>query len=94
MITQDYITISPAYGRDYKKQADVIADFKAGKDFVMESMNTGYAGSYCSVRDFAPGVKVQIYYAKQQKSVIATVPTSLISPTNPVATPATKVSTS
>lgn len=28
-----YFELSPAYGRDYKKAADVKADFLAGKDF-------------------------------------------------------------
>ena len=28
-----FIELTPAYGRDYKKKADVIADFNANKDF-------------------------------------------------------------
>jgi hypothetical protein len=28
-----YFELTPAYGRDYKKKADVIADFEKNKDF-------------------------------------------------------------
>ena len=32
------VTLIPAYGRDYKSRAAVLADLKAGKDFI-ESMS-------------------------------------------------------
>lgn len=69
-IVKDYTVISPAYGRDYTKKKDAEEAFMAGVDFVMESL--GFGGKYCSVRDFAPGVKVQIYYANMRKSIIVT----------------------
>lgn len=72
MITQKYTVVSPAYGRDYKKQADAKADFLAGKDFKMESVEFG--GGYCSVRDFASGVPVEVRYARLTKAVIVNVP--------------------
>lgn len=64
MITENYLTISPAYGRDYKNGKLAGADFAAGKDFCMESL--GQNGTYCSIRDFAKGVTVSIRYNKQQ----------------------------
>ena len=71
MITQNYLTISPAYGRDYKSQAEVEAAFELGKDFKMESIGQG--GTYCSIRDFAPGTVVSIRYNKLQRVVNYTV---------------------
>ena len=73
MITQNYLTISPAYGRDYKKASDATKDFVEGKDFIMESLMAG-GWTYCSVRDFAPGVVVSVRYAKMRKVVNVKVP--------------------
>jgi hypothetical protein len=37
------MTLVPAYGRDYKSKAEVIADLKAGKDFsVADFQSSGY----------------------------------------------------
>lgn len=65
MITQDYNSISPAYGRDYKSKAAVIDDFKSGKDFIIHPYNA--PNTYCSIRDFAPNVIVNIRYNKLQR---------------------------
>lgn len=72
MITQNYLTVSPAYGRDYKSAKDAKSDFLGGKDFRMESIGQG--GTYCSLRDFAQGVEVSIRYAKLTKVVNVQVP--------------------
>jgi hypothetical protein len=40
----------PAYGRDYKSKAAVLADWKAGKDFW-----DCVSGQYLSARDFPAG---------------------------------------
>ncbi len=32
-----YLTLTPAYGRDYKTAKDVKADFEAGKDFIVDA---------------------------------------------------------
>ncbi len=38
-----YISAVPAYGRDYKTKADVLADWEAGKDFLIQDMfESGY----------------------------------------------------
>lgn len=72
MITQDYLTISPTYWRDYKSAGAATKDFLDGKDFVMESVSVG--GTYCSVRDFAAGVTVSIRYAEKNRVVNVKVP--------------------
>ena len=33
MINRHYITLVPAYGRDYRSKAAVLADWNSGKDF-------------------------------------------------------------
>ena len=42
------ITLTPAYGRDYRSAAAVMIDWKAEKDFVLQP-----AGSYCSILNTA-----------------------------------------
>lgn len=61
MITENYSTVIPAYGRDYKSKAEVAADFFAGKDFQLQ---TPFSSDYCSIRDFAPGVTVNLRYKR------------------------------
>jgi hypothetical protein len=74
-ITQDYLVLSPAYGRDYTSKAAVTADFIAGKDFKMESIVPGVGGgTYCSIDDFAPGTKVELRYARLGNATIVEVP--------------------
>ncbi len=69
-ITQDWIELTPAYGRDYKSKTAVEADFRAGKDF------RGHFGpneTYTSIRDFAPGVKVLLRYKRNTTVASVTV---------------------
>jgi hypothetical protein len=46
------MTLTPAYGRDYKNRAQIITDLNSGVDFVMNDYN---ASGYCSVRDLPDG---------------------------------------
>lgn len=41
------VALLPAYGRTYKTVAEMVADWKAGKDFQLD----GPGGAYCSIRD-------------------------------------------
>ena len=54
-------TLTPAYGRDYKSKADVIADFRSGKDFRLVLMSSA---GYVSVRDYNEGDMVKLRYNK------------------------------
>ena len=38
--------LTPAYGRDYKSKAEVLAAWQARKDFILAT-----TGQYCSIRD-------------------------------------------
>lgn len=55
--------VVPAYGRDYKSKAQALADWFAGKDFIL-----GLTGQYISKRD-ATGLEVWIRYDKNRKLV-------------------------
>ena len=61
------VTLTPAYGRDYKSATLAIKDFKDGKDFRYNHF-TGES-AYCSIRDFvADGVRTaKIRYNKLTK---------------------------
>ena len=41
-------TITPAYGRDYTSLKDALADWNAGKDFLL---NTSTRGIPCNIQD-------------------------------------------
>lgn len=60
-----YIEAIPAYGRDYKNQKDVRADWSAGKDF-----QDPMSGSFLNKQDAESlGLKVIIRYDKMMKVV-------------------------
>ena len=62
----NYIEVLPAYGRDYKNQKDLQADWDAGKDFVAMSF-MGPQG-YINKQDAEQSnLKVIIRYASQMK---------------------------
>ena len=46
-----FLTLTPAYGRDYKNKKDVEADWTNRKDFMIASIGHLYNGSYCSIND-------------------------------------------
>ena len=38
------MTLTPAYGRDYKSKAAVVADLKADKDFIIADITSRWCG--------------------------------------------------
>ena len=67
MITQNYQVLTPAFGRDYKNKKEIEADFRAGKDFILNAYN---GSGLCSIRDFAKGVTVNLRYKKLQNVAV------------------------
>jgi len=61
------VTLTPAYGRDYRSKADVIQAFEEGLDFNCNSPVIGFAK--CSIRDFANHTRVTLRYNKLRSSV-------------------------
>jgi len=45
------ITLTPAYGRQYKSKAAVQKDFDAGKDFIIASLGHPYSGKPANKQD-------------------------------------------
>lgn len=64
----DYLTLVPAYERDYKSKAAVMADLLAGKDFRCEPQ-----GCYGNLHDFQPGMQLEIRYNKLRSVMIVKV---------------------
>lgn len=73
--------LTPAYGRDYVSREKLLADFYAGKDFVM---HTPERECYCAVRDFPEGQQIQFRYSKLTKTFLHNVsaPLSQAEPVN------------
>lgn len=59
------VTLTPAYGADYKSAKAAIAAFKEGKDWVLNS--PFYPQTYCSIKDFVPGTSVVLRYGNMRK---------------------------
>ena len=64
----EYIVVSPAYGKDYKNKSDAVQAWRAGQDFILESL--GGTGRYCSNRDFKAGINVEIRFNRKEDLVI------------------------
>ena len=67
MIEQDFITVVPAYGRDYETAEQAISDWEVGKDFRISDISCPANGCYISRRD---GRAVKIRYHRFQRFVI------------------------
>lgn len=68
------LVVSPAYGRDYTRKADVVADWERGKDFVNETQHLTGGGTYINQADCRGNCDtVQIRYKNKTKFVIVTV---------------------
>lgn len=65
------LTVSPAYGRDYKSRNAVLEDWHNNKDFVVESFGP-HMGRYINKADAEANLvgPVEIRYAKLTKAVI------------------------
>jgi hypothetical protein len=60
-----WITLVPAYGRDYETAEDVLAAWVAGKDFLIRDISMGRDdGRYTSCRDGEPGSPLARYTFK------------------------------
>lgn len=66
------ITLVPAYGRDYTSKAKLLADWNAGKDFVIADMSSPYDGKPANKEDLTrAGYKnVNIRYKKMRQVAV------------------------
>jgi hypothetical protein len=59
------LTVVPAYGRDYQTQAEALADWDAGKDFLIRTLPTDPDdGRYISNREVTPNLSITIRFNK------------------------------
>jgi hypothetical protein len=65
----NFVTIVPAYGRDYRSKKAVMADWDAGKDFRIDCFMHPDDGRYINKQDAdsTPGVTYNIRYQKLTK---------------------------
>ena len=61
------VTLTPAYGRDYKTAKAAEVAFTSGKDWVVADIMHPFAGRYCSLRDFVKsGETVKLRFNKNR----------------------------
>jgi hypothetical protein len=58
-MTMKYMTLVPAYGRDYKSQAEAKADLDAGKDFSVSQF--GSASSYIGKEELLLMAPIEVH---------------------------------
>lgn len=61
------ITVSGAYGRDYKSRAGILADWNAGKDFTIRTL--GHR-SYINRQDAAGMGSITVRYQRDRKVTV------------------------
>ena len=64
------MTLTPAYGRDYKNAKAVKADFEAGKDFIIADFFSPYDGKPANKQDLLDQKQVTIRYNKLRNLVV------------------------
>ncbi len=63
-----YLTVVPAYGRDYKSQAALTKDWAAGKDFLINDMSSRWDGKPINKQDAdQSGITVNVRYDGMRK---------------------------
>lgn len=65
------MTLTPAYGRDYKSKAEVLADFNANKDFVIADIFHPNSGAYANKADLQGNERtINIRYKRLTQIVV------------------------
>lgn len=62
------MTVTPAYGRDYKSKKEVLEAWNANKDFQIADMFHG--GTYVNKQDVKPGETISFRYSRLTKQFI------------------------
>lgn len=62
----------PAYGRDYTTAKAALADWKSGKDFIIQDISDRYDGKPANCESYPAGTKVMLRYCRKTKIVSAT----------------------
>lgn len=65
-----HLHVEPAYGRDYKSQKAVKADWDAGKDFRINQMGHPHDGRYINNAQKTPDMHIQVRYNSQRSVMV------------------------
>lgn len=68
-----FLTVSPAYGRDYKSARAAKEAWDAGKDFRIESLGRDM-GRYVNKDDAPRGARVTIRYNRMTRLTVINIP--------------------
>jgi len=66
------MTLTPAYGRDYKSAAAAVADLQSGKDFILADFSSPWNGKPINKRGIPAGTTVRIRFAGLRKITTTT----------------------
>lgn len=69
------MTLTPAYGRDYKTKKAVLTDWNDDRDFIIADFSHPDDGRYANRPQFNTGDRIQIRYAALRKVLVFTVGT-------------------
>lgn len=61
------ITLTPAYGRDYKSKAKVLEAVEEGCDFIINDITNRWDGKPCNPAEDLKGEQVQFRFGKLRK---------------------------
>ena len=67
------MNLIPAYGRDYKSKAAILADLKADKDFIISNYGSVYDGkpvNLAQIKGVAGAYPLQVRYGNLRKVVV------------------------
>jgi hypothetical protein len=66
-----WLTVVPAYNRDYKSAEVVVEHWLGGKDFQIADVSSPWNGAYTSCRDHpGPNVTIKIRYFRHERFVL------------------------
>ena len=57
----EYVSAVPAYGRDYKSKKEVLVDWQAGKDFLIQDM---FRSGYINKNDKPANLVLNVRYKR------------------------------
>lgn len=62
------LTLVPAYGRDYKSAKEVVADWEANKDFLINDISSQFDGKYINRLQVPPNSVIKIRYKQLRQT--------------------------
>ena len=67
-----YVTVTPAYGRDYKSAKAAKADFNANKDFILQDIMSPWDGKYAAKDDLIHGGDYDVVNIRYKRNTMVT----------------------